>query len=73
MSRTRAIQNITRQEMRALLKEHGVTLIGGGLDEAPIAYKDIRVVMAAQKELVDIIATFSPRMVRMADDDSRED
>jgi len=73
MSRTKAMQNITPQEMRTLLKEHGVTLIGGGLDEAPIAYKDIRVVMAAQKELVDIIATFSPRMVRMADDGSRED
>ena len=59
--------------MRSLLKEHDVTLIGGGLDEAPIAYKDIRVVMAAQEELVDIVATFTPRMVRMADDGSRED
>jgi len=73
MSRTKAMQNITTQEMRSLLKEHEVTLIGGGLDEAPIAYKDIRVVMAAQQDLVDIIATFSPRMVRMADDGSRED
>ena len=73
MSRTKAMQNITREEMRSLLKEQDVTLIGGGLDEAPAAYKDIRVVMAAQAELVDIIATFSPRMVRMADDGSRED
>ncbi len=59
--------------MRAELKAHEVTLIGAGLDEAPMAYKDIRVVMAAQQELVDVVATFSPRMVRMADDGSRED
>ncbi|TND10205.1 MAG: hypothetical protein FD123_453 [Bacteroidetes bacterium] len=73
MSRTQAIKNITGAEMRAVLKEHGVTLIGAGLDEAPMAYKDIRTVMAAQQELVDVIATFTPKMVRMADDGSRED
>jgi tRNA-splicing ligase RtcB len=73
MSRTKAIQNITKEAMRAILKENNVTLIGAGLDEAPMAYKDINVVMSEQKELVDIIAKFSPRMVRMADDGSRED
>jgi tRNA-splicing ligase RtcB len=73
MSRTKAIQNITKEEMRLSLKEHGVTLIGAGLDEAPGAYKDINRVMAAQTELVDVIAKFSPKIVRMADDGSRED
>lgn len=73
MSRTKAIQNISKAEMKAILKEHNVTLIGAGLDEAPMAYKDINMVMNAQKQLVDIIAKFSPRMVRMADDGSRED
>jgi tRNA-splicing ligase RtcB len=73
MSRTKAIENISAQAMKAILKEHQVTLIGGGRDEAPMAYKDIHMVMAGQKELVDIVATFSPRMVRMADDGSRED
>ncbi len=73
MSRTKAIQNISKEQMRAELKAHEVTLKGAGLDEAPMAYKDIRVVMAAQQELVDVVATFSPRMVRMADDGSRED
>ncbi|WP_316832563.1 RtcB family protein [Pedobacter aquatilis] len=43
------------------------------LDEAPMAYKDINKVMAAQTELVDVIARLEPRMVRMADDGSRED
>jgi len=73
MSRTKAIQNITQNEMKTILKDHGVTLIGAGLDEAPMAYKDIHQVMAAQQELVDVVAKFTPKLVRMADDGSRED
>ncbi|MDQ7947601.1 MAG: RtcB family protein [Pedobacter sp.] len=73
MSRTKAIQSISRSDMKAILKDHGVTLIGAGLDEAPMAYKDIHQVMAAQTELVEIVAKFEPKMVRMADDGSRED
>ncbi len=73
MSRTAAMQNITNQEMRAMLQANGVTLIGAGLDEAPMAYKDINIVMDAQKDLVDIVARFSPKVVRMADDGSKED
>lgn len=73
MSRTAAIKNITKQEMRQILKDHDVTLIGAGLDEAPMAYKDINKVMAAQQGLVDVVARFTPKMVRMADDGSRED
>ncbi len=59
--------------MQTILKANDVTLIGAGLDEAPMAYKDIHTVMAAQQQLVDIVAKFTPRMVRMADDGSRED
>ncbi|HEX8516478.1 MAG TPA: RtcB family protein [Bacteroidia bacterium] len=73
MSRTQAIKTITREEMREVLTDHGVTLIGAGLDEAPMAYKDINAVMDSQKELVDVIAKFIPKIVRMADDGSRED
>ena len=73
MSRTQAIKTITKNEMQSILKDHGVTLIGAGLDEAPMAYKDINKVMAAQQDLVDIVAKFTPKMVRMADDGSRED
>ncbi|MFD2285649.1 RtcB family protein [Pedobacter petrophilus] len=73
MSRTKALQSITKSDMKAILKDHNVTLIGAGLDEAPMAYKDIHKVMAAQTALVDVIATFEPKMVRMADDGSRED
>lgn len=73
MSRTQAVKNISKAELKAVLQEKGVTLIGGGLDEAPMAYKDIHKVMEAQSELVDIIARFTPKMVRMADDGSKED
>jgi len=40
-------------------------LLGGGLDEAPFAYKDIEAVMERQKKLVDIVGTFLPKIVRM--------
>lgn len=73
MSRTQAIKSITKNEMTSILKDHGVTLIGAGLDEAPMAYKNIDMVMAAQTDLVDVLARFTPKMVRMANDGSRED
>lgn len=73
MSRTQAIKNITRSDMKRMLADHKVDLIGAGLDEAPMAYKDINVVMASQTELVDVVAKFIPRIVRMASDGSRED
>ena len=73
MSRTQAIKNITHSEMKKILEDHGVYLIGAGLDEAPMAYKNIHQVMESQKELVNIIAQFNPKIVRMADDGSKED
>lgn len=73
MSRTQAIKSITKTEMQKILKDNGVTLIGAGLDEAPMAYKNIETVMSAQHELVHVLAKFTPKMVRMADDGSRED
>jgi len=56
-----------------MLADRGITLLGAGMDEAPMAYKDIHAVMASQEELVDVVAKFSPKIVRMADDGSRED
>jgi tRNA-splicing ligase RtcB len=66
MSRTRAKQEFTWADVRRVLKERGVTLLSAGLDEAPMAYKDIETVMASQKSLVDIVARFDPRLVKMA-------
>lgn len=73
MGRKQATRSITRDEVDAWLSRANVTLIGGGLDEAPQAYKRIEQVMADQQELVTVRGTFHPRIVRMADDGSRED
>ena len=68
MSRSAALKNLDRDAMRRFLKNVGVHLLSGGLDEAPMAYKDIHAVMAAQSDLVDILARFEPRLVKMAPD-----
>ncbi|MEM6262130.1 MAG: RtcB family protein [Bacteroidota bacterium] len=67
MSRSKAKVNTTRSALNKHLREKGVTLIGGGLDESPIAYKDIHKVMARQKSLVEVVGMFEPKIVRMAD------
>jgi tRNA-splicing ligase RtcB len=73
MSRTQAVKTISRNDLKAVLQDHKVTLIGAGLDEAPMAYKDINMVMNAQQDLVQVVARFRPRIVRMAQDGRRED
>lgn len=73
MSRTQAIKTLSSQDLKTVLADQGITLLGAGMDEAPMAYKDIHTVMEAQRDLVDVLATFSPKIVRMADDGSRED
>ena len=65
LSRTQAKQQVSEGELRRLLRDKGVELIGGGLDEAPMAYKDIHQVMAHQQDLVDVLGSFTPRIVRM--------
>ena len=65
MSRTKAMESITDKHLKEELKKHGVKLMGGGLDEAPFAYKDIEVVMKSQKALVDMVGKFTPKIVKM--------
>src|SRR5690606_2851316 len=65
MSRTVAIKSITQKSLQDELKKYGVKLIGGGLDEAPFAYKNIEEVMKSQRSLVDVIGRFTPKIVKM--------
>ncbi len=65
MSRTRAKQSLSRDEVRKHLKKAGVSVIGSDLDEAPQVYKDIHRVMQNQTDLVDVVGTFTPKVVRM--------
>jgi len=68
MSRKAALNSIAKSARDAYLKERGVTLLGGGLDESPQAYKPIDTILAAQHDLVEVVGKFSPRIVRMADE-----
>ncbi|MCP4364081.1 MAG: RtcB family protein, partial [Planctomycetes bacterium] len=66
MSRKKAKEIFTWHDARKFLAEKGVTLLTAGLDEVPMAYKDIDTVMAAQSDLVQPIARFDPKLVKMA-------
>ena len=66
MSRTKAKELFTWDIAQRFLHQRGVTLLSAGLDEVPMAYKDIDEVMAAQRDLVQPLARFEPRLVKMA-------
>jgi tRNA-splicing ligase RtcB len=66
MSRTKAKEMFTWDVAQEFLRQRGVTLLSAGLDEVPMAYKDIDEVMAAQHDLVEPLARFDPRLVKMA-------
>lgn len=66
MSRTKAKEMFNWDDANTFLRERGVTLLSAGLDEVPMAYKDIDEVMAAQHDLVEPLARFEPRLVKMA-------
>ncbi len=66
MSRTAANKKFKWSEVNRFLKEKNVKLLSAGLDEAPMVYKNIHDVMAAQSDLVTIVGQFDPRIVKMA-------
>ncbi len=66
MSRNAAYKKFNFNDLQKILTQKQVTLISAGLDEIPLAYKNIETVMAQQKDLVEIVAKFEPRLVIMA-------
>jgi tRNA-splicing ligase RtcB len=66
MSRKAANEKFNWKDVNRFLKQQGVTLLSAGLDEVPMAYKNIRDVMAAQKDLVTVLGEFMPKLVKMA-------
>jgi tRNA-splicing ligase RtcB len=66
MSRRQAGRTFTWDEVNPQLRENQVTLLSAGIDEVPGVYKNIHKVMAAQQDLVEILARFDPRLVKMA-------
>ncbi len=66
MSRNKARESFRWHDAKALLEERRVIVMSAGVDELPMVYKDIGEVMAAQTDLVEALARFQPRLVKMA-------
>ena len=67
MSRTEAREKFRWAHVKPILEAAGVQLLSAGIDEAPVVYKNIHEVMKAQSDLVEVVARFDPKIVRMAD------
>lgn len=71
MSRTKAKETYTWKAVQRDLEKKGVTVLSAGADEVPGVYKNIEEVMRAQSDLVEIVARFDPRIVKMCGDGSQ--
>jgi len=71
MSRTQARNTFRWNHVKPVLEAAGVQLLSAGIDEAPGVYKDIHSVMKSQSDLVDVVARFDPKIVKMADEGER--
>jgi len=71
MSRKQAKDTYRISTVKQDLARRGITVLAAGSDEVPGVYKDIRQVMAAQEDLVEVVAQFDPKIVRMCGDGSR--
>lgn len=67
MSRKQAKEQMNWAYWNKELIDRGIKLLSGGIDEVPGAYKPITEVMNAQSDLVDIVAKFNPKIVKMDD------
>ena len=66
MSRAQAKKTFTWEQAHAVLARKRVKLLSAGLDEVPMVYKNIETVMREQEDLVETLARFEPRLVKMA-------
>jgi tRNA-splicing ligase RtcB len=68
ISRTQAKRSFTRHQMDAWLRERGVLLSGGDLDESPMAYRRLPEVLAQHAGTIRVLHTLRPFAVAMAGD-----
>lgn len=73
MSRTKALEKFKWSTWKSEIRNRGVRLLSGGLDEVPGVYKSIKKVMSQQTDLVEVIGEFMPKIVKMSDDGRAED
>lgn len=71
MSRKKAKATYTWQAVKRDLEQKGIKVLSAGADEVPGVYKNIEDVMRQQADLVETVARFDPKIVKMCDDGSR--
>ncbi|MCR9232949.1 MAG: RtcB family protein [bacterium] len=71
MSRNKAKDKYRWKAVKNDLEKRGISVISAGADEVPGVYKNINEVMAEQQDLVEIVARFNPKVVKMCGDGSR--
>lgn len=71
MSRKAARNKFSFRSVRNTLEKRGIRVLSAGADEVPGVYKNIEQVMAEQADLVQPLARFDPKIVRMCGDGSR--
>lgn len=71
MSRRAAKSKFNFGAVRGDLLAKGVHILSAGADEVPGVYKDIVEVMHHQRDLVQVVARFDPKIVKMCGDGSR--
>lgn len=73
MSRRKTKESFRWNQVNSMLKQRGIRVLSAGLDEVPGGYKNILEVMDAQSDLVEIVARFDPKLVKMSGDGTSED
>jgi tRNA-splicing ligase RtcB len=71
MSRTKALDMYNFKAVKNDLAAKGISIISAGADEVPGVYKNIVEVMDEQQDLVEIVARFDPKIVKMCGDGSK--
>jgi tRNA-splicing ligase RtcB len=70
MSRKAAKDKFNFRAIQKDLEKRGIKVLSAGADEVPGVYKNIDAVMAEQQDLVEVVARFDPRIVKMCGDGS---
>jgi tRNA-splicing ligase RtcB len=71
MSRKAAKEKYNWKAVKNDLEKKGIRVLSAGADEVPGVYKNIEDVMREQADLVEVVARFDPRIVKMCDDGSQ--
>ncbi len=70
MSRTAAKSKFNFRAVQKDLERKGIKVLSAGSDEVPGVYKNIEAVMREQQDLVEVVARFDPKIVKMCGDGS---